>query len=142
MFPPQKILIAVRVFALINLAILVVLFVSAGLLVRDSSGLDVHGIGAIGLHIASGLLAVSLVCNTWFNKTGVVPAVLSVILFGLTFLQATLGTLMTVPFHVAGALVLTVMATWLTAWTFSSKLPTNKSGTHDHPTVRAEGISS
>lgn len=112
-------LIATRCLALANLAALGFLFVSAGLFVQDSRGLGVHGLAAIGIHVTSGFLAVTLILFARATKTGLVPAVLAVALFGLTFLQALLGSAMTLTQHVSGALVLTVMATWLTAWAFS-----------------------
>ncbi|MBO0596287.1 hypothetical protein I2485_15150 [Nesterenkonia sp. E16_7] len=91
------------------------------MVIQDSRELDVHGVAAIGIHISSAALALALalVLRAWGIKTGVVPAITAVALFGLTFLQALLGSAMTLTFHVSGALVLTVMATWLTVWVFS-----------------------
>ncbi|MGJ9425955.1 hypothetical protein ACHABX_08955 [Nesterenkonia halotolerans] len=112
-------LIAARCLALANFLALGVLFASAGLYVQDFRGLDVHGMAAIGLHITSGALALALILRAWLTRTGLVAAVTAVLLFGLTFLQALLGSSMTLAFHLSGALILTAMATWLIVWAFS-----------------------
>ncbi|MGJ9407458.1 hypothetical protein ACHABQ_14190 [Nesterenkonia aurantiaca] len=119
MFSPKSLLIAARCLCLAQLATLGFLFASAGLVVQDFRGLGVHGLAAIGIHLTSGFLAVTLILFVRLTKTGLVPAITAVALFGLTFLQALLGSAMTLTQHVSGALVLTVMATWLTAWAFS-----------------------
>lgn len=112
-------LLAARCLALANLVALGVLFASAGLYVQDFRGLNVHGMAAIGIHITSGALALVLTLRARVTKTGLVPAIGAVALFVLTFLQALVGGPMTLTFHVSGALVLTVMATWVTIWAFS-----------------------
>ncbi|MGJ9407445.1 hypothetical protein ACHABQ_14120 [Nesterenkonia aurantiaca] len=121
MLSPQSLLIAARCLCLAQLATLGFLFASAGLIVQDFRGLGAHGLAAIGIHITSGFLAVTLILFARLTKTGLMPAITAVALFGLTFLQALLGSAMTLPQHVSGALVLTVMATWLTAWAFSAQ---------------------
>jgi len=116
-------LLAMRLVGLVNLGAVSVLFASGGLIVQeqDFRGLDIHGLGAIGVHITSGLLATALILYTWVSKTGALQALLAVTLCGFTFLQAWLGSSMTLAIHITGALVLTVISTWLTAWTFSSR---------------------
>ncbi|MBO0596305.1 hypothetical protein I2485_13915 [Nesterenkonia sp. E16_7] len=104
-----------------NLGALGLLFVSAGLYIQDFRGLDIHGLGAIGLHVTSGVLAVALLLMVKVAKTGLVPALLAAATFGLSFLQAAVGGSMTLMWHVSGALLLTVMLTWVTAWAFSSR---------------------
>lgn len=110
-----------RIFCVMNLGALAVLFASAGLVVQDFRGLDVHGFGAIGIHVTSGLLATALVLLAWLSRTGMVAALLAVAMCGFTFLQAWWGSAATLVFHVSGALVLTIISTWLTAWAFSSR---------------------
>lgn len=142
MFSSPALLIAARCLALANLVALGFLFASAGLYVQDFRGLDVHGVAAVGLHITSGGLALALVLRAWVTKTGLVPAVTAVLLFGLTFLQALVGSAMTLTLHLSGALVLTVMATWLTAWAFSRE---RRGDARDAPELRshyAEGAHS
>ncbi|EXF25106.1 hypothetical protein BG28_01820 [Nesterenkonia sp. AN1] len=121
MTSPHLLLVLVRGLCLINLGALGLLFGSAGLYIQDFRGLDVHGLGAIGLHVTSGLLAVALLLMVKVSKTGRVPTVLAVATFGLSFLQAAIGSTMTLAGHVSGALLLTVMLTWVTAWAFSSR---------------------
>lgn len=104
--------------ALITLGNVAVLFVSAGSIVEDSSGLGVHGFGGIIIHVFTGLLAISLSVRAWLTRSGALQAGLAVILFGLTFPQAALGSYMTMAMHVSGALIVTLLAAWLTAWTF------------------------
>ncbi|MCH8560735.1 hypothetical protein [Nesterenkonia sp. DZ6] len=119
MFSSPALLRAARGLALANFVALGLLFASAGLYVQDFRGLDVHGVAAVGLHITSGALALALVLRAWGTKTGLIPAVTAVLLFVLTFLQALVGSAMTLTLHFSGALVLAAMATWLIAWAFS-----------------------
>lgn len=119
MFSSPALLLVARCLALANFIALGVLFASAGLYVQDFRGLDVHGVAAVGLHITSGALALAFVLRAWATKTGLAPAITAVLLFGLTFLQALVGSAMTLMLHLSGALVLTAMATWLIAWAFS-----------------------
>lgn len=114
----QKLLIAARILALISLANIVVLFVSGGFIVEESRGLGIHGFGGIIIHVFTGLLAVSLGLRAWLDNAGVWAAAGAVILFALTFPQAALGSEMTMALHISGSLVLTLLAAWLTAWTF------------------------
>lgn len=119
MVSSQVLLLAARYLALANLLALGLLFASAGLYVQDFRGLDVHGMAAVGLHISSGALALVLVLRARGTQHGRVPAFTAVLLFVLTFLQALVGSAMTLTLHLSGALVLTVMATWLIVWAFS-----------------------
>lgn len=121
MFSPHLLLVLVRALCLLNLAALGLLFVSAGFYIQDFRGLDVHGLGALVLHVTSGLLAVALLLMVKAAKTGLVPALLALATFGLSFLQAAVGGSMTLAWHVSGALLLAVMLTWVTAWAFSSR---------------------
>ncbi|GAA1167954.1 hypothetical protein [Nesterenkonia sandarakina] len=118
----QKLLVAARVTALINVAVVILLFVSAGLLVEESRALGVHGFGAIAFHVTSGVLALNLLVLAWRAKTGRVAAAVSVALFALTFLQASLGSGLDIAQHISGSVVLTLMAAGLAFWTFSTTL--------------------
>ncbi|MGJ9424621.1 hypothetical protein ACHABX_02110 [Nesterenkonia halotolerans] len=123
-----------RIFCVMNLGALSVLFASAGLVVQNFRGLDVHGFGAIGIHVTSGLLAATLVLLAWSSRTGAVPAALAVAMCGFTFLQAWWGSAATLVFHLSGALVLSVISTWLTAWAFSSRRRDScRASRHRHP---------
>ncbi|WP_198144669.1 hypothetical protein [Nesterenkonia jeotgali] len=125
----QKLLVAARVTALIHVAVVILLFVSAGFLVEESRALGVHGFGAIALHVTSGVLALNLLVLAWRAKTGGVAAAVSVALFALTFLQASLGSALDIAMHISGSVVLTLMAAGLASWTFSTKLSPRSSTT-------------
>lgn len=133
----QKLLVAARVTALINVAVVILLFVSAGLLVEESRALGVHGFGAIALHVTSGALALNLLVLAWRAKTGGVAAAVSVALFALTFLQASLGSALDIALHISGSVVLTLMAAGLASWTFSTKLSPRSSTTRRSTTRRS-----
>jgi uncharacterized membrane protein len=140
MLSPRPLLLVVRALCLATIGSLGLLFVSAGFYLQDFRGLDVHGLGALGLHISSGLLAVALGLLVAATKRGVIPTLLAAAVFGLSFLQAYLGSSMTLSWHVSGALVLTVMVTWVTAWSFSSRRREGSRIEHDHHSL--EGASS
>ncbi|ROR72510.1 hypothetical protein [Bogoriella caseilytica] len=117
---PASLLLAARIAAILTLAFVGVLFVSAGLLVQEARGLDVHGIGAIAIHVSSGLLAALLTVRAWRTGSGRTAAGVAIVLFGATFAQAALGDYLTLALHVVGALVVTVLATGLAVWAFTS----------------------
>ena len=118
--PPsgQYLLFLARAVALAILVTLAVLFASAGVLVQDGTGLDVHGGAALTIHILTGLLALTLAILARVRKAGIWAAVTGTALFGLTFAQASLGSSATLSFHIGGSLVIAATCTWLTAWTF------------------------
>jgi len=91
-------------------------FVTAGQLVGTGQGLDLHGAGAVALHVTTGLAALAAVLDL---RTGGRPGVvaLAVALFALTFLQAWSGDHAPLTVHVplsltvvVGAVVLLVVA--------------------------------
>lgn len=117
---PASLMLIARIAAILTLAAVTVLFASAGLLVQEARGLDVHGAGAIAIHVFSGLLAVLLAVRAWRTRSGLPAAVVAIALFGLTFAQAALGSYLTMALHVVGALIVTVLAAWLAHWTFTT----------------------
>lgn len=117
----QKLLIAARITAVLSLAAVLVLFATGGQLVQNYSGLDIHGMAAIGLHITTGLLALALVLRAALTRTGIWAAAAAVALFGISFAQAALGDYTTLANHVIGSVVTTVLCTWLTAWSFARR---------------------
>lgn len=58
-------LLAARVCAVVTLAVLGVLFVSGGTVVERGDALDVHGAGAVTLHLTTCVLAL-----TWCSGRG------------------------------------------------------------------------
>lgn len=111
-------ILSARIAALLTLACLTVLFISAGQLVQDASGLSLHSAGAVAIHICAGLLAAALTVHTWRTRSGVPVTAASLALFGLTFVQAGLGSQMTLALHVVVAFVLTMLSAWVTFRTF------------------------
>ena len=111
-----------RAVALLTVSALGLLFTSAGVLVQDGTSLDVHSSAAIALHVLTGVLALVLGWRAWATRRGRWAAVVALVLFGATFAQASLGGSSTLAFHIGVALVLTVLCTWLAAWTFGRSL--------------------
>jgi hypothetical protein len=98
-------------------------YVTAGELFPQGGPEQVHAAGAVALHVLSGLTAVAAVL-LW--RRGGVPArtaVLGVVVFVLTFVQAATGGRSTLWLHVPGAMVLTVGAVWLAVWTHHAGEP-------------------
>ena len=80
---------------------------------------ELHAGGAIVLHVLSGLAAVTAVLLWRRGGPPARTAVLAVVVFALTFVQAATGGRDTLWVHVPGAMVLTVGAVWLAVWSFT-----------------------
>jgi hypothetical protein len=103
----------------LTLACLAFQFVTAGVLIsRPGASADIHGGGAIVLHVLAGLTAVAAVVHWRKRHTGRWPSVIAALVFLFSFVQAAIGDSGVMWLHVPGALVLTVGAVWLTAWSF------------------------
>lgn len=114
-------LIASRALALASLAVLVVSFATAGVLLQDHRAEDVHGTAAIVLHVVTGALAIAMLGSARTTPANRWPAAVAVLAFGYTFLQAWWGAGMTLYLHVPGALLLTTAVVWLCAWTWQRR---------------------
>ncbi|GAA4914038.1 hypothetical protein [Nesterenkonia rhizosphaerae] len=112
-------LVIARVAAGVSLAVLGVLFFSAGQMIQNFQGLDLHSASAVTLHISTGVFVLALILHSAVTKTGLWAAAGSAALFALTFLQAALGSYLTLTAHITGALVTVVLCTCLTAWIFT-----------------------
>ncbi|MET0900770.1 MAG: hypothetical protein ABWY45_22880 [Mycobacterium sp.] len=110
-----------RLLAVVNLAVVVVLFLTAGKLIQENQLLDVHGYGAIVLHVTSGGLLLALLALAWQSKRGWWAPGLAVVLFAYSFLQAYLGKGMTLYLHIPGALLVAALSVWLAAWLFAPR---------------------
>ncbi|MFP5070043.1 hypothetical protein ACLFMI_10295 [Pseudonocardia nantongensis] len=111
------IVVGVRALAVLTVANLAWQFVTAaGLFTGGGAG--AHGTGAIVLHVVTGLLALALVAHRLVAGGPVWPAALAVVVFGLTFLQASYGSIPGLIVHLPGALILTTGSVWLAAWSF------------------------
>ncbi len=92
-------------------------FLTAGQLLSGNDVLGAHGAGAIGLHVATGVLLGGTLLHA--RSTGVRwPAVVAAVTFLATFVQAALGSAAAMSAHVPGALVVTAGIVWLLVWAF------------------------
>jgi hypothetical protein len=112
---------AAQALAVLSVLTLLFQFVTAGQLFGPGGeGMeDVHGTGAIVLHVVTGLLTVALLLHQRASRGPAWPVALSAVVFVLTFVQAYFGGGQTLYIHVPGAMILTVGSVWLLAWSFS-----------------------
>lgn len=104
---------------MLSLVSLAFQFVTAGELVAHSGASpDVHGGGAIVLHVITGLTTLAAAMHWRKRHTAVWPALVAGLVFVFSFVQAALGDIGAMWAHVPGALVLTVGAVWVAAWSF------------------------
>ncbi|MBW0101132.1 hypothetical protein [Pseudonocardia sp. KRD291] len=94
-------------------------FVTAGELFPGGGPEELHAVGAITLHVVTGVVALAAVA--WFRPFGgsLWPAVVAVLVFAASFVQAAYGARDSLGVHVPGAMVLTVGAVWVAAWSFT-----------------------
>ncbi|GAB3270573.1 hypothetical protein [Arthrobacter pigmenti] len=118
--PATATLRALQVAAVASLLAVVYQFVTAGKVFSGSmAALDLHGAGAIAVHVIFGLTSVAAAAHWRIRQAPVWPAVVAAVVFVLSFAQAYLGTGQTLWAHVPGALVLTIGVVWVTSWSFS-----------------------
>ncbi len=111
---------AVQVLAVLSVLNLVCQYVTAGqILPRGGPLVGLHATGAIVLHVVTGLLALAAIAYGRVQRGPWWPAVLAVVVFVLSFVQAYYGEHTNLKIHVPGALVLTVGIVWITAWSFT-----------------------
>ncbi|PRC46271.1 hypothetical protein C6A85_90935 [Mycobacterium sp. ITM-2017-0098] len=113
-------LITAQAFALATVAVIVVLFGTAGTLVQAGQLKEVHGAAAIALHVVTGGLMVALAGLAYGRRRGWWAAAVAGVIFVFSFVQAALGEGATLRFHVPGSLVIVTGTIWLTVWLFSS----------------------
>lgn len=108
-----------QVASVLTVANLVVLFVTAGAMLPRGGPVAVHATGAIVLHVLTGVVALAAIA--WFRPLGGPrwPAVLATLVFAATFAQAYYGGWRTLGIHIPGAMLLTVGAVWITAWSLT-----------------------
>ncbi len=112
---------ASRGLAVLTVAVVAVLFVTAGQLVQSHRLENVHGVAAIALHVVSGALAITLLGLARQRGSGWWVAGLASVLFAFSFVQAYLGKGYTLAIHIPGALLLTVGSIWLACWIFAQR---------------------
>ncbi|WP_433784028.1 hypothetical protein ACQPX6_28060 [Actinomycetospora sp. CA-101289] len=113
---------ALRVLSVLTVVAIVWQFVTAGSLVAGGPGGEsaegLHAAGAIVLHVVSGLSMVAAAL-VWRGGAALWPLIVAALVFVLSFLQAYLGSHGPINVHVPGAMVLTVGAVLVAAWSFT-----------------------
>lgn len=113
-------ILASRGFAAATVVVVITLFASAGSLVQAQQLRDVHGTAAIALHVVSGGLMVALAGLAYSRKRGWWTIALAGVVFVYSFIQASLGSGLTIGAHILGSLLIAGGAIWLASWLFSS----------------------
>ena len=108
-----------QVLSALSVANLAFQFVTAGELFPDGGPEELHATGAIVLHVLTGLTAVAAGLHWRVSRGPVWPTLLAAVVFVLSFVQAYFGGRETLYIHVPGALVLTIGAVWVLAWSFT-----------------------
>lgn len=112
---------ALRVLAVLTAVVLAWQFVTAGSLVGpgEAEGAEaLHATGAIVLHVVSGLTTIAAAL-VWRAGAALWPVIVAALVFVLSFVQAYLGEGATLWIHVPGAMVLTLGAVLVAAWSFT-----------------------
>ncbi|GAA1865026.1 hypothetical protein GCM10009836_51650 [Pseudonocardia ailaonensis] len=113
---------AVRVLATLSVLCIVCQGITAGaLLSPGGGGLAVHQIGAIVLHVLTGLTLIAAFLYRRARGGAWWPVVLAGVVFVVTFLQALAGDNGNLMVHVPLALALLVGAVWVAAWSFARR---------------------
>jgi hypothetical protein len=118
----DSVLTTLRVLAVLTVVNLLVQFLTAGQLVSrgGSEGAEgIHSTGAIVLHVLSGLTAIAALAYWRLRGAPLWPGVLAAVVFVLSFVQAYYGSRSTLYIHVPGAMILTIGAVWVAAWSLS-----------------------
>ena len=88
-------------------------FVTAGQLISGNNALAGHGAGAIVLHVLSGVAALAAVLLWRRGQTSRGLALLAVVVFIVTFIQAAIGDAGNLYVHVPLAMLLTGGVVWV-----------------------------
>lgn len=115
------VLTALRAAAVLTVVSLLVQFLTAGGFVGQQGGEGAeaaHSVGAIVLHVLSGLTVVAAAL-TWRAGAALWPTVVAALVFVLSFVQAYVGSNGPPSVHIPGAMVLTVGAVLVAAWSFT-----------------------
>ncbi|WP_188778030.1 hypothetical protein [Marmoricola endophyticus] len=103
-----------QLFAVLSVVNVAWQFVTAGELFPGPD--DLHAAGAITLHVTSGLVAIAA-CVHWYRaRTSPAVAILAVVVFVLSFVQAATGGRDTLAVHIPGAMVLVAGSVWVLVW--------------------------
>ncbi len=110
----------VRVAAIVLTALFVAQALTGGdYLVGNEDAMDLHGPGAITIHVIAGIQAIAAALLWWATRGPWWPAVLSAAVFGLSFLQARLGASDTLDAHIPLAMTLLIAVMLVLSWAWS-----------------------
>ena len=115
-------LVTLRVTAVLTVVLLLWQFVTAGGFVGQPGGEaaeSAHATGAIVLHVLSGLTTVAAAL-LWRGGASLWPTVVAALVFALSFVQAYVGSHGPLLVHVPGAMILTIGAVLVAAWSITS----------------------
>jgi hypothetical protein len=111
---------ALRVLATLSVLTFLYMGATAGEIFSQAQPwLYLHGIGAIALHVLTGLTAGAALLVQRSTGGSLVPVAIAGTVFVLTFVQALLGTLATLWMHIPLALILLLSLAWVVSWSFS-----------------------
>jgi hypothetical protein len=106
------------------LAVLAILWQGAtagGILMRSRTSLELHEVGAVAVHVLTGLTAIAAFL-VWRTARGALwPTVLAAVVFVASFVQAALGDDETMWAHVPGALLLMLGGAAVLVWALLPK---------------------
>jgi hypothetical protein len=115
----DPLLTTVRVLAVLTVVNLLWQFVTAGQLFPRGGPAELHSAGALVLHVLSGLTAIAALAYWRLRGAPLWPGVLAAVVFVLSFVQAYYGDRSTLYIHVPGAMILTIGAVWVAAWSLT-----------------------
>jgi hypothetical protein len=144
-FTPATTLGTLRILSVLAVLNLLWQFISAGEILagghHDEAWVDPHGVGAIVLHVLTGLTALAAGAYWYASRGRLWPTVTSVVVFVLTFVQAYFGDDRFLSVHIPGALVVTIGIVTVAAWSFTGarRRPDNGLAAADRPAVGRPG---
>ena len=116
----MRVLWLVRITAI--LAVLSILwqgYSASAVIVAGDPALGPHEAGAVVAHVVTGLLALAAVGHWWLARKPLWPAVTAVVVFAVTFLEASLGHKRSLFIHVPLALLLVAGTAAVLVWAWT-----------------------
>jgi hypothetical protein len=112
-------LLALRIFATLSTLNVLCQGITAGeVLMKNHGWLAFHEMGAVLVHVLTGLTAIAAVWHWRATRGSVWPTIVAVVLFIATFVQAEFGHGRTLYIHVPLALFILLAAACLVTWSF------------------------
>ncbi|MFJ4963624.1 hypothetical protein ACIP6P_14440 [Streptomyces sp. NPDC088729] len=112
-----------RGLAVLTVAAVTLIFGTAGVLVQEHQAEDLHGTGAVVLHVTSGLLAAVTAALSYRRAVGWSLTAAAVLLFGFSFVQSSFGSGDTLNVHVPGAFLVVALSVGLAVVLLRTKVP-------------------